>query len=95
MDASYYEIGRSLIAMGDDEKALASLNKVINDFPKSSYVRRALVSVGQTHYNAGRDEDALMTFKRIIKEYPTFEDSREALIGMKEYLHRSRRCTGL
>jgi len=89
LDASYYEIGRSLIAMGDDEKALASLNKVINDFPKSSYVRRALVSVGQTHYNAGRDEDALMTFKRIIKEYPTFEDSREALIGMKNiYIDR-------
>jgi TolA-binding protein len=89
LDASHYEIGKSLIATGQEDKALLSLNKVVSDFPGSSYVRKALVSIGQTLYNMAKDEEALMTFKRIIKDYPTFDDSREALIGMKNiYIDR-------
>jgi TolA-binding protein len=83
LDAGYFEIGRTLISMGEDARALENLNKVVKDFPGSSYVRRALVSIGQTHYNAGKDNDAKSTFERIVKNYPTFEDSREALIGLK------------
>ncbi|GAB5538762.1 MAG: tetratricopeptide repeat protein [Salibacteraceae bacterium] len=89
LDASFYEIGRTLIAMGEDKKALESLNRVVADFPGSSYVRKALVSIGQTHYNAGRDDEAAKTFEKIIKDYPTYEDSREALIGLKNiYIDR-------
>lgn len=83
LGASYYEIGRTHIALGEDGKALESLNKVVNDFPGSSYVRKALVSIGQTFYNAGKDTEAQEVFERIIKDYPTYDDSREALIGLK------------
>ncbi|MEZ4721591.1 MAG: tetratricopeptide repeat protein, partial [Flavobacteriales bacterium] len=83
LDASYYEIGRTHIMLGDDTKALENLNKVVKDFPGSSYVRKALVSIGQTHFNANRDDEALAVYKRIVTEYPTYEDSREALIGIE------------
>lgn len=91
LDASYYEIGRTLIALGNDAKALENLQIVVSKFPGSSYVRKALVSIGQTHYNAGKDDEALAVFTKIIKDYPTFEDSREALIGIKNiYIDRGK-----
>jgi len=91
LDASYYEIGRTLISLGNDEKALENLQIVVTKFPGSSYVRKALVSIAQTHYNAGKDDEALLVFNKIIKDYPNFEDSREALIGIKNiYIDRGK-----
>lgn len=91
LDASYYEIARTQIQLGQDDAALSNLQKVVDEFPGSSYVRRALVGIGQTHYNAGRDDQALSYFQRIVKEFPNYEDSREALIGIKNiYLDKGK-----
>ena len=80
-----------MISLGNDEKALENLQIVVTKFPGSSYVRKALVSIAQTHYNAGKDDEALLVFNKIIKDYPNFEDSREALIGIKNiYIDRGK-----
>lgn len=83
LDAAFYEIGRTHIALGNEDLALKNLQKVVSEFPGSSYVRKALVSIGQTHYNRQEDQQALDIFMQIIKDFPTYEDTREALVGIQ------------
>ncbi len=83
LDASYYEMGRVDIALGNNKDALDKFNKVVDQFPGSSYVRKALGSIGQTYYNQQKDEEALKVYLRVVKDYPTYEDTREALIGIQ------------
>jgi len=58
-------------------------NKVVDQFPGSSYVRKSLASIGQTYYNQQKDEEALEVYLKIVNDYPTYDDTREALIGIQ------------
>jgi TolA-binding protein len=44
---------------------------MIKKYPQSSYVPRALVSIGLIDYNANRDDDAVVSFKQVVQQYPS------------------------
>src|SRR5690606_550661 len=60
-------------------QAISGLEKMVEDYPRSSYVPRALVTIGLVQYNQGDNERALGTFKRVVEQYSTTDEAKQAL----------------
>lgn len=81
--AAIYELGRSHMIDGQNDKALAVFNEIITNHKKSPYKKRAQVSKGLIYYNQNQNEQALELFKTVVEENPTYTDSKEALRAIK------------
>jgi TolA-binding protein len=44
--------------------------KIINDYPSSSYVKKAMLGLGLVQYNSKQDEAAVATYKSVVSKYP-------------------------
>ena len=74
---------------GDLDKSKADLTALIAKYPHSSYVPRALVTIGLVQYNQDQDDAALDTFKKVITEYASTEEAKQALESIKNiYIDR-------
>lgn len=81
--AAIFELGRSRMIEGENEKALAVFEEIITNHAASPYKRRAQVSKGLIFYNQNQNEKALQLFKQVVDENPTYTDSREALRAIR------------
>ncbi|MBC7745954.1 MAG: tetratricopeptide repeat protein [Flavobacterium sp.] len=89
-DDAGFEIAYTYFVKGDFEKAKTDLSALILKYPRSSYVPRALVTIGLVEYNQDNDEAALLTFKRVVNEYSTTDEAKQALESIKNiYLDKS------
>lgn len=89
LDAAYYELGRTYNIQGENEKALASFQIIIDAAPSNVYLKKSLNSSGLIYYNQGENDKAVNVFTRIVREYPTYEDTKEALVVLRNiYLER-------
>jgi len=89
-DDAGFEIAYTYFIKGDLEQSKDKLHAFINQYPRSSYVPRALVTIGLVQYDQNQDADALETFKRVVKEYSTTDEAKQALESIKNiYLDRS------
>jgi TolA-binding protein len=52
---------------------------MIQKYPRSSYIPRALVTIGLIDYNAGSDDVAIESFKAVIKDYASTDEAKQAL----------------
>ncbi len=82
-DDAGFEIAYTYFVKGDFEKSKTDLSALIQKYPRSSYVPRALVTIGLVQYNQDQDDAALVTFKRVIKEYSTTDEAKQALESIK------------
>jgi len=89
-DDAGFEIAYTYFIKGDYEIAKADLSALIEKYPRSSYVPRALFTIGLVELNQDQDESALVTFKRVISEYSTTDEAKLALESIKNiYLQKS------
>ncbi|MGB0404249.1 MAG: tetratricopeptide repeat protein [Salibacteraceae bacterium] len=89
LDAAYYELGRAYNIQGENEKALASFNSVIQHENQNVYLKKSLISSGLIHYNSNAYDSAISIFTRIVDDYPTYQDTKEALAVLKNiYIER-------
>jgi TolA-binding protein len=52
---------------------------MMEKYPRSSYIPRALITVGLIDYNADKEDLAVESFKRVIKDYPQTDEAKQAL----------------
>lgn len=52
---------------------------MIQKYPRSSYIPRALLTIGLIDYNANADDVAIESFKQVIKDYPSTDEAKQAL----------------
>lgn len=89
-DDAGFEIAYTYFIKGDFEIAKADLTALIEKYPRSSYVPRALITIGLVELNQDQDDAALLTFKRVISEYTTTDEAKLALESIKNiYLQKS------
>ena len=89
-DDAGFEIAYTYFIKGDFDIAKTDLSALIEKYPRSSYVPRALITIGLVQLNQDQDDAAIETFKRVISEYTTTDEAKLALESIKNiYLERS------
>ena len=88
-DDAGFEIAYTYFVKGDFETSKNDLTALIEKYPRSSYVPRALVTIGLVQFNEDNNEAALATFQRVVNEYATTDEAHQALESIKNiYLSR-------
>jgi TolA-binding protein len=78
-DDASFEIAYTYFLQGDGEKAKTGLQDMIQQYAHSSYIPRALVTIGLIDYNAGREDQAVESFKKVIQDYSSTDEAKLAL----------------
>lgn len=78
-DDAGFEIPYTHFLIGEGDKAKTDLTAFIQKYPRSSYVPRALVTIGLVNYDQKNDQAALETFKRVIAEYKSTDEAQQSL----------------
>jgi len=61
---AYFERGRANLAIKEMKKGEADFNMVINSYPKSPYVPRAIVQLGLLYFDTGDNQGALTQLRK-------------------------------
>jgi TolA-binding protein len=89
-DDASFEIANTYFIKGDFERAKSDLNALLAKYPRSSYVARALVTIGLVQYNQDANDAALETFKKVVNEYSVTDEAQQALAAIKNiYMDKS------
>ncbi len=78
-DDASFEIAYTYFLQNDSTKAKSGMLDMIQKYPTSSYVPRALVTLGLIDYNAGSDDLAIESFKQVVKDYSSTDEAKQAL----------------
>jgi TolA-binding protein len=78
-DDADFEIAYTYFLKNEGATAKTNLQAMIQKYPRSSYVPRALVTIGLIDYNAGNDDLAVESFKQVIKDYASTDEAKQAL----------------
>jgi len=78
-DDAAFEIAYAYFLKSDGETSKTRMMALIDKYPRSSYIPRALVTMGLIDYNAGHDDVAVQSFKRVVAEYPSTDEAKQAL----------------
>ena len=78
-DDASFEIAYTYFLKNDGATAKTGLLAMIQKYPHSSYVPRALVTMGLIDYNSGNDDLAVESFKRVVQDYSSTDEAKQAL----------------
>ncbi|HEY9535303.1 MAG TPA: tetratricopeptide repeat protein, partial [Mucilaginibacter sp.] len=78
-DDADFEIAYTYFVKNDGPTSKTLLQTMMQKYPNSSYIPRALVTVGLIDYNAGNDDLAVESFKQVIKDYASTDEAKQAL----------------
>jgi TolA-binding protein len=82
-DDAGFEMAYTYFNKGDLQRSKDDLTGLITKYPNSSYVPRALVTIGLVQYNLNQDEAASETFKKVINDYGSTEEAKQSLESIK------------
>ncbi|WP_374948652.1 tetratricopeptide repeat protein [Mucilaginibacter sp.] len=79
-DDASFEIAYTYFLKNDGARAKTDLQAMIEKYPRSSYIPRALTTIGLIDYNAGgNDDEAVAAFKRVVQDYSSSDEAKTAL----------------
>lgn len=70
--------------LGDGDNAIVYYQKILDNYPNSSYVNSALAGIGLVYYNKKEDDKAFSYFDQIVKKDPKGSEAREVLPMIKK-----------
>lgn len=79
---SLYELGRSYVQSGKNEKAKSVFNEIIAS-RDSLYYGRSLLEMAMINVNAGNYSQAISYYDKVVRQLPGTADARTALSGME------------
>ena len=81
--------------LNDGDNAITYYQKVLNDYPKSTYVNPALAGLGLIYYNKNNDDKAFEYFDKIVKKDPKSSEAKDALDYIKRIFEAKKDIAGL
>jgi TolA-binding protein len=78
-DDADFEIAYTYFLKNNSPTAKSGLQAMIQKYLRSSYIPRALVTIGLIDYNANLDDLAIESFKQVIKDYPSTDEAKQSL----------------
>lgn len=82
-DDAGFETAYTYFNKGDFEKSKTDLVGLVAQYPRSSYVPKALLTIGLVQYNQDQDDAALESFKKVIRDYPSTPEAKQSLESIK------------
>jgi TolA-binding protein len=70
--------------LNDPDNAIVYYQKILDDYPQSSYVNSALAGIGLMYFNKKEDDKAFGYFDQIVKKDPKSTESKEVLETIKK-----------
>lgn len=82
-DADYALYQRSVASgvFGDYNQKISSLQKLLNDYPKSPFCDDARFEIGQTYLTLKKSNEALNAFQKVISDYPKSSLVKDAMLN--------------
>ena len=78
-----FQLGNTYSSLKETKKAHQAYKILFQDFPKSSYIPRALLRDGLLFYNDDENKKALKNYQEIVSNYPNSVEAREAVTNAK------------
>ena len=72
-DKALYEQGRYRYLKKAYDDALASFQKLIQEYPRSEWIGSSYYWVGETRYHQEKDDEAFSNFLKVVQRYPESE----------------------
>lgn len=94
-DALYFWIAELHFKGNNFENAVTFYQKLINDFPQSSYVPAAYYSLGWSFSQMGKYAQALGSLKSLLEKFPSEPQSKDAAFKLIECLYNLKEYTEL
>jgi len=82
-DDAGFETAYTYFNKGEFDKSKSDLIDLVAKYPRSSYIPRALVTIGLVQYNQDQDDAALESFKKVIRDYASAPEAKQALESIK------------
>ncbi len=82
-DDAGFETAYTYFEKGEFEKSKTDLVGLVAKYPRSSYVPKALLTIGLVQYNQDQDDAALESFKKVIRDYPSAPEAKQSLESIK------------
>lgn len=82
-DDAGFEMAYTYFNKGEFDRSKSDLVDLVAKYSHSSYVPRALVTIGLVQFNQDQDDAALESFKKVIQEYPSLPEAKQALESIK------------
>lgn len=83
LDEVNFEMANTYNTLNKPILALEYYNNVINDFPQSSLVSKALLRKGLLLYNRSENNQALEVFKQVADRYPATPEAYQAISSVR------------
>ena len=78
-----YEIGRSYVMMGENQKAIDTYEKLNNEYPHSPLSRKGKLQTAMLYEEMDKTDKAVSTYKEIVKYFPTSVEAKTAIESLK------------
>ncbi|QMU65498.1 MAG: tetratricopeptide repeat protein [Flavobacteriaceae bacterium] len=78
-DDAYFQLGNTYAIEKDVDNAHIFYQKLITEFPKSSYNPNSLLRKGLLYFNENENDKALNLFKQIVAKYPNSNEAKQAV----------------
>ncbi len=77
-----YQVGVIYYLRGDHENAIATMDKVINDYPQNTQIPNAMLVKARALVKVGQKESARSEFKDLIAKYPDSDSAAKARVDL-------------
>ena len=81
-----YLWAENLYKIGDFESAESKFSRLVERFPNSRWIPKALYTIGEINYQQQNCEDALNTFQKLVTEFPHSEFKQKAELRIAELI---------
>ncbi len=78
-----YELGRTLVQTGDNERAARYFNELNLQYRESSYYPKSILELGLIALNKGNHEEAIKYYKLLLTEAPQSQEAQDAIAGLE------------
>ena len=82
-DDAGFEMAYTYFNKGEFDRSKSDLVDLAAKYPNSSYIPRALVTIGLVQFNQDQDDAALESFKKVIRDYASLPEAKQALESIK------------
>lgn len=82
-DDGLFELATTQLIFEQNQQAIQTFTKLVNQYPNSPFKKQALLKTGLTYYNMDQNQEALSILKEVVRNYSGTKESKEALVSIR------------